>query len=83
MIPVCIQFGFVAIFAVAYPLGAAFALLNNLLEIRLDGYVLLTMMRRPRYSDSESIGSWMSVLQCSASCVPVHCLLEPQHLPSA
>ena len=45
-----IQFGFVAIFAVAYPLGAAFALLNNILELRLDGHVLLTMTRRPRYS---------------------------------
>ena len=66
--PVCIQFGFVAIFAVAYPLGAAFALLNNILELRLDGHVLLTMTRRPRYSDSENIGAWMSVLQCSAYC---------------
>jgi|EP01043_Picozoa_sp_COSAG02_P009193 hypothetical protein len=69
---VCIQFGFVAIFAVAYPLGAAFALLNNVLELRFDGHVLLTMTRRPRYSDSESIGAWMSVLQCSASCFTAH-----------
>jgi anoctamin-1 len=63
---VCVQFGFVSIFAVAYPLGAAFALLNNLTELRIDGHVLLTMTRRPRYSDAQSIGAWMSVLQCSA-----------------
>lgn len=39
----CVQFGFVAIFAVAYPLGAAFALLNNLVEMRVDGHVLLSV----------------------------------------
>ena len=65
-----IQFGFVAIFAVAYPLGAAFALLNNILELRLDGHVLLTMTRRPRYSDSETIGAWMPVLQCGTCFLP-------------
>ena len=70
--PVCIQFGFVAIFAVAYPLGAAFALLNNVLELRFDGHVLLTMTRLPRYSDSENIGAWMSVLQCSTSYLTAH-----------
>jgi len=62
---VCIQFGFVAIFAVSYPLGAAFALLNNLFELRVDGIVLLEGSRRPRYTDAENIGAWMSVLQCS------------------
>ena len=66
----CIQFGFVAIFAVSYPLGAAFALLNNLFELRVDGNVLLEGTRRPRYTDAENIGAWMSVLQCSKSPQP-------------
>lgn len=36
-----IQFGYVTLFAAAFPLTAALALLNNLIEIRTDAYKLL------------------------------------------
>ena len=44
-----IQFGFVTLFVVAFPLAPAFALINNLIEIRLDAnkftcrYVFLSL----------------------------------------
>lgn len=66
-----IQFGFMTLFAVAYPIGALFALANNILEIRVDGQKLTTDCRRPRYRDAEDIGSWMTVLQCITVCAVI------------
>ena len=71
-----IQFGFMTLFAVAYPIGALFALINNIIEIRVDGQKLTTDCRRPRYREAEDIGSWMTVLQCiTVVAVITNCLL--------
>ena len=53
---VVIQFGFITIFVAAFPLGPLFALLNNLVEIRLDAYKFITTYRRPRAARAEDIG---------------------------
>ena len=53
---VVIQFGFITIFVAAFPLGPLFALLNNLVEIRLDAYKFITIYRRPRAARAEDIG---------------------------
>ena len=45
----------------AFPLGPLFALLNNLVEIRLDAYKFITTYRRPRAARAEDIGK----LNCS------------------
>jgi len=58
-----VQFGMVTMFASAYPLVAAFALLNNLVEIRSDSLKLLVSMRRPAPRQAASIGAWLSILQ--------------------
>lgn len=42
-----LQFGFVTIFVAAFPLAPLFALLNNVLEIRLDARKLVCSYRRP------------------------------------
>lgn len=42
-----IQFGYVVLFAAAFPLAALFALLNNLIELRADAFVILHAYRRP------------------------------------
>ncbi len=42
-----IQLGYVNLFAAAFPFMAALALLNNLLEIRVDAYKLLKLTKRP------------------------------------
>ncbi|PIK36551.1 hypothetical protein BSL78_26616 [Apostichopus japonicus] len=57
-----IQFGFTTIFVAAFPLAPFFALLNNLIEIRLDAYKILTQCRRKYAARAEDIGSWYIIL---------------------
>jgi hypothetical protein len=56
-----IQFGYVTLFAVSYPLAALLAYLNNLSELRLDAYQVCHVHRRPRWRSQEDIGSWGTV----------------------
>lgn len=42
-----IQFGFVTIFVSTFPLAPLFALINNVLEIRLDARKMLQNYKRP------------------------------------
>ncbi|KAG1704462.1 Anoctamin-1 [Nymphon striatum] len=57
-----LQFGFVTIFVSAFPLAPVFALLNNILEIRLDAYKFVTTLRRPVSQRAKSIGIWYRIL---------------------
>ncbi|KAK8735898.1 hypothetical protein OTU49_005109, partial [Cherax quadricarinatus] len=58
-----IQYGFVTIFVAAFPLAPLFALLNNIVEIRLDAYKYLTQCRRPRAERVQDIGIWFGILK--------------------
>jgi len=51
-----IQYGFITLFVAAFPLGPFFALINNLLEIRLDAYKLVVVFRRPMAARAQDIG---------------------------
>ncbi|KAF9315075.1 Anoctamin-7 [Podila horticola] len=57
-----IQFGFCTLFVTAFPIAPIFALLNNVLEIRVDAYKLLTQHRRPIAQAAQDIGSWGYIL---------------------
>ncbi|KAI1726715.1 calcium-activated chloride channel domain-containing protein [Ditylenchus destructor] len=57
-----IQFGFVTLFVAAFPLAPLFALLNNILEIRLDAYKFIVTTRRPTPQIARNIGIWMTIL---------------------
>ncbi|KAF9940556.1 Anoctamin-7 [Mortierella alpina] len=57
-----IQFGFCTLFVIAFPIAPIFALLNNVLEIRVDAYKLLTQHRRPTAQGAQDIGSWETIL---------------------
>eukprot|EP00282_Hemiselmis_andersenii_P037798 CAMPEP_0169443350 /NCGR_PEP_ID=MMETSP1042-20121227/9308_1 /TAXON_ID=464988 /ORGANISM="Hemiselmis andersenii, Strain CCMP1180" /LENGTH=683 /DNA_ID=CAMNT_0009554571 /DNA_START=182 /DNA_END=2229 /DNA_ORIENTATION=+ len=57
-----IQFGYVTLFAAAFPLTAALALLNNCIEIRTDAYKLLQATQRPKHRSCADIGTWGSIL---------------------
>ncbi|XP_033224171.1 anoctamin-4-like isoform X2 [Belonocnema kinseyi] len=57
-----LQYGFVTIFVAAFPLAPFFALLNNILEMRLDARKLLTMYRRPVGQRVRDIGIWYKIL---------------------
>ncbi len=57
-----IQFGFITLFVVAFPLGPLFAFLNNILEIRIDAFKVLTQLRRPIPRPAKDIGIWLPIL---------------------
>ncbi|KAL9888568.1 anoctamin 1 isoform 2-T2 [Glossina fuscipes fuscipes] len=59
-----LQYGFVTIFVAAFPLAPFFALLNNILEMRLDAKKLLTHHRRPVSQRVRDIGVWYRILDC-------------------
>lgn len=57
-----LQYGFVTIFVSAFPLAPVFALINNIMEMRLDAKKLLTYHRRPVAQRVRSIGVWFRIL---------------------
>eukprot|EP00127_Corallochytrium_limacisporum_P001754 Clim_evm8s78 gene=Clim_evmTU8s78 len=62
-----IQFGYVTLFAAAFPFGGLAALLANLIEVRQDMTKLLYAVRRPRPNLVPDIGSWMPLLSITAA----------------
>ncbi|XP_063545524.1 anoctamin-4 [Cydia strobilella] len=58
-----LQYGFVTLFVAAFPLAPLCALLNNIAEIRLDAYKMVTQARRPLAERVEDIGAWYGILQ--------------------
>lgn len=50
-------------FVAAFPLAPFFALLNNIAEIRLDAYKMVTQARRPLAERVEDIGAWYGILR--------------------
>lgn len=59
---IVIQYGFIAMFVVAFPLGPLLSLLSNIFEIRIDAFKALTQMRRPLPSRAKDIGIWLPIL---------------------
>ncbi|XP_062505132.1 anoctamin-7-like isoform X2 [Corticium candelabrum] len=58
-----IQFGFVTVFVAAMPLAPLLALLNNIIEIRLDAIQFVVDMRRPVAMKADGIGIWQNILE--------------------
>lgn len=59
----CIQFGFITCFVSAFPLGPVFALLNNLVEIRVDARKFCLQLQRPPPQRATDIGAWQQVIE--------------------
>uniref|UniRef100_A0A8C5KU83 Anoctamin n=1 Tax=Jaculus jaculus TaxID=51337 RepID=A0A8C5KU83_JACJA len=57
-----IQFGFVTLFVASFPLAPLLALINNIVEIRVDAWKLTTQYRRPVAAKAHSIGVWQDIL---------------------
>jgi hypothetical protein len=53
-----IQFGYVTLFASAFPLAGLLSLACNLVELYADGLKLTVLCRRPRPERASSIGGW-------------------------
>ncbi len=57
-----IQFGFVSLFVASFPLAPLFALLNNIIEIRLDAKKFVTELRRPDAVRAKDIGENLALI---------------------
>ena len=57
-----LQFGYVTLFSAAFPLAPLCALVNNVIEIRLDAVKLCFTCQRPQCLNTEDMGAWFSIL---------------------
>ncbi|XP_052868108.1 anoctamin-5-like [Anopheles cruzii] len=57
-----IQYGFITIFVVAFPLGPFFALLNNVFETRLDAKKFLLYYKRAVPQRVRDLGIWYNIM---------------------
>ncbi|GAU87848.1 hypothetical protein RvY_00644 [Ramazzottius varieornatus] len=53
-----LQFGFCFLFSSVFPIAPLFALINNLVEVRGDGFKLCNIMQRPFARPASDIGPW-------------------------
>ncbi|MED6237024.1 Anoctamin-1 [Ataeniobius toweri] len=58
-----IQFGMVTLFVASFPLAPLFALLNNIIEIRLDAKKFVKELRRPIAAKAKDIGTFLKYQQ--------------------
>jgi hypothetical protein len=57
-----IQFGYLVLFAPAFPLAPFLAFVNNVIEIRTSGFKMCFAFQRPKWKARAGIGSWLAVL---------------------
>lgn len=58
-----IQFGFVTLFVVAFPLTPLLAFVNNVAEVHVDAVKLCYVHRRPFPHPAKDIGAWFYILR--------------------
>lgn len=61
-----IQFGYVVLFSSVAPMTAFWAILNNVIEIRLDAYKLCAFFKRPFARRTKNIGAWQLAFETLA-----------------
>lgn len=57
-----IEYGYITLFASAFPLASALSIVCNLIEIRSDGFKLAFVTRKPTARRVHSIGTWEKVV---------------------
>ena len=63
-----IQFGYITLFAAAFPLAGLIAVCCNSIELYIDLWKLSHVYRRPTISRTDSIGIWQNLLFIIAVC---------------
>jgi len=59
---IVIQFGYVTLFASAYPLASVISIIANLIEIRSDCFKLTYLCQRPRTIRCDGLAMWKHLL---------------------
>jgi len=57
-----VQFGYVTLFSIVWPLGSLISFVNNWIELRSDAIKMCINYRRPFPTRSENIGPWIDIL---------------------
>lgn len=57
-----IQFGYIVLFAAAFPLASIFSIFCNLIEVKSDLFKLTYVTQRPIVQRQDDIGIWLSIL---------------------
>jgi len=57
-----IQFGYVTMFVIALPITPLLAFINNVIELKVDGYKIVKESQRPHPNGSHGLGAWNGVL---------------------
>ncbi|VDO87078.1 unnamed protein product [Haemonchus placei] len=74
-----IQFGYVLLFSPAFPLAAFCAVVNNVVEIRVDAFKLCNTVQRPFGRQVKDIGAWQKAMELLGMVgVMVNCALIGQ-----
>jgi len=58
-----IDYGYVVMFSAAFPIVPLIALMNNMVEVRVDAYKLCHLMRRPYPAPGNNIGEWEGIVR--------------------
>jgi hypothetical protein len=62
---IIIQYGYVVLFGAVWPVVVLLALVELIIEIRVDAFKLCTVLRRPLPKGCEDIGTWGNFLEVS------------------
>ncbi|ETO23310.1 hypothetical protein RFI_13873 [Reticulomyxa filosa] len=57
-----VQFGYVTMFVIALPITPLLSLINNIIELKVDGFKLVRESQRPHPNGSSGLGAWNDVL---------------------
>merc|ERR1719223_2661538 len=56
-----IQYGFMTLFITALPIACLFALLTNIMKVKMNAWKLFTFYQRPVPQGTEDIGNWQAI----------------------
>lgn len=66
-IEMLIQFGYITLFASAFPLASFVAIFANIIEYRSDCWKLSRVFKKPSVIKTDSIGMWKHLLKMMVS----------------
>jgi hypothetical protein len=78
-----IQYGYITLFAAAFPLAPLLAVVNNYIEMRSDTWKWLTSYNKPVPRGADDIGGWYTIMEVLAVfSVITNCLLIAYSFPT-
>jgi len=60
---IALMYGYLTVFAVAFPLSASMSFVSCILEIAVDRFKFVTLVKRPLPTGARTIGIWWSIFQ--------------------